>query len=61
MRIRIVIEAEVERREGKFASREDLGDQLVEELEGADPGELEGENEGQYEVVEWIVTREEAK
>jgi hypothetical protein len=59
MRFRIVVEAEVERVEGLFASRDDLGEQLREEIEGADPGTLTGENDGEYEVTSFEVTIDE--
>jgi hypothetical protein len=37
VRYTFLVEVEVERTEGKFASREDLAGQLLEELEGANP------------------------
>lgn len=55
MLITITVTAEVERTEGKFESKDVLAEQLVEAIEQADPGDLEGENEGRYEVVEWSV------
>lgn len=61
-KVTATVEVEVERTEGKFASRDELGEQLLQaveevanELENADPGSLEGEYGGQYEVVEWSV------
>jgi hypothetical protein len=51
-----VIEAVAERSEGKFASRDDIGGQIQAELEGSDPGTIEGENGGQYEISSWEVT-----
>ncbi len=60
MRFKFMVEVEVERTEGKFASREDLGGQLKEEIEGADPGSLTGENDGEYEVVSFEVEEVEA-
>jgi hypothetical protein len=58
MRFVFTIEIEVERTEGKFASREDLGQQLLDEFEGCgiDGLALEGENGGQYEVTDVSVT-----
>jgi hypothetical protein len=53
------IEVEVERTEGKFASREDLAGQIVEELESANPNSLTGENDGEYEVIAWDVSEQE--
>lgn len=55
MIITLTVTIEVERSEGKFASREELTEQLVTELEGADPGSLEGENGGQYDVTSFEV------
>jgi len=55
MHIIITIEVELERIEGKFATKEELAEQLVEEL--TDPGiTLEGENGGQYEITGWDVS-----
>lgn len=42
------------RTEGKFASREELSSAIREALEGADPGQISGDNGGEYEV-EWEV------
>jgi hypothetical protein len=53
------IEVEVERTEGKFASREDLAGQIVEELESANLNSLTGENDGEYEVIAWDVSEQE--
>jgi hypothetical protein len=55
MRFTFTIEVEVERVEGKFASRDDLGAQILDELESANPGSLTSENDGEYEVVDWSV------
>jgi len=56
MRFTFVVEAEVERTQGKFATREELAEQIQAELEGADPGSLEGENGGEYEVTSFEVS-----
>jgi len=61
MHFRFTVDVELERDEGKFASRDDLSEQLVEALEGADPGTLEGENGGQYSVMELTVEEVAAK
>lgn len=50
------VTVEVERTEGKFAGREEIAEAIREELESADPGTVEGENGGQYEVVSFEVT-----
>jgi hypothetical protein len=46
-----------ERDEGKFASKDELAEQIQEALESADPGQLDGENGGVYSVQEWEVNR----
>lgn len=63
MEFSFVVNASVERLEGKFATREEIGDQLRAAIEGADPGTVDGENGGQYEVQSWDVEEdvEEAK
>ncbi len=55
MHFTFTVEVEIEKTEGKFASRDDLGDQLREEIEAADPGNLSGENGGEYETTQWDV------
>lgn len=55
---RFVVTVEVERTTGKFAPREELADLMIQELEGANPGTLDGENEGQYEIQSWDVEEE---
>jgi hypothetical protein len=53
------VNVECERIEGKFASKDELADQLFETLDGADPQQLTGENDGEYEVTKWEVVQEE--
>lgn len=55
---RFIVTVDVERSEGKFATRDELADQLREAIEGADPGDLEGENGGSYSVSSWEVEEE---
>lgn len=55
MRFEYKVTVEVERSEGKFASRDELSEQIREALEQADPQQLDGENGGVYEVNEWTV------
>ena len=55
MRFTYVIEVEVERDEGKFASRDELSEQIVSELESADPGSLYGDEGGEYSVSSFDV------
>jgi hypothetical protein len=58
MKFTFVVEVEVERDEGKFASRDELADQLIQEIEGADPGSLSGDNGGEYSTTSWEVSEE---
>jgi hypothetical protein len=51
-----IVTVEVEREEGRFASRDELQEQIVEALESADPQTVEGGNGGVYNVVTWEVT-----
>jgi hypothetical protein len=53
------VDIEVNRDEGKFASREEISEQLAEALADADPGSVEGNEGGQYSVSSWEVNEEE--
>lgn len=55
MRFTFTVEVEVERTQGKFSTREDLGGQIIEAIESANPDTLYGENDGEYEVTDWTV------
>ncbi len=55
MEIEFRVIAQVERTEGKFASRDELSEQIAEALESADPSSLSGDNGGEYEVTDWVV------
>jgi hypothetical protein len=55
MTFTFTVTVEVERTQGKFATREELAEQIISELEGANPGTLEGENGGEYEVSDFTV------
>jgi hypothetical protein len=57
MRIRAVIEIEVERESGPFRSKDALGEEVQQALESADYGswDLEG---SMYNTVDWSVTVE---
>jgi hypothetical protein len=56
MRFTFTVDVEVDRVEGKFASRDELADQIMSELEAADPGDLTGDNGGTYEVTSFEVS-----
>jgi hypothetical protein len=55
MELAFEIRAQVERTSGPFASRDELEAQVLEALEQADPGSLEGDSGGEYDVDEWTV------
>lgn len=48
------IQVEIERTEGKFMSREEAAEVLMQELDN-DPGSIEGSDGGSYEVVNFEV------
>lgn len=58
MRFEFKVVAQVERTQGKFATKDELSDQIQEWLEGANEGNLEGDNGGEYEVTDWSVDAE---
>jgi hypothetical protein len=52
------VSVSVERDEGKFASRDEVAEQLQEALESADPGSVDGvgaDGSSTYSVVNWDV------
>lgn len=56
MKIRFEVEVELDHITGKFASKDEPADQIQSALEDANPGEVEGENGGQYEVSSFDVS-----
>lgn len=58
MQFTFIVRAEVSREEGKFAARDELAEQFVTEIEGADPGQLEGSEGGTYCVESFEVEEE---
>lgn len=58
MRFTFKIDVEVSRSEGKFASKDELAEQIEQALSDANPDSLEGENGGQYAVDSWEVSNE---
>lgn len=54
MRFVFQVEVELEHSQGKFAGRDELSDKIMEEL--PDPGQIEGDNGGEYNVIGWDVT-----
>jgi hypothetical protein len=55
MEFDFTVHVSIEREEGKFASRDEMAEQISDALESADPGSLDGEAGGSYSVVEWNV------
>jgi hypothetical protein len=61
MRFIFTVEVKVSRSEGKFATRDEIAEQIVEALESADPGSYEGDNGGEYATESWDVSEEDAR
>lgn len=61
MTFRFVVDVEVTRSQGKFASREEIAALIQEALEQADPGQYSGDNGGEYETDTWSVSEEDLK
>lgn len=54
----LTVNVELQRTQGKFASRDDMIGALIEELEGMDPGSIYGlgaDGDSEYEVTSWTV------
>ena len=58
MRFTFTIDVEAEHTEGKFASHDELAEKITEAIESADPGSLEGDEGGTYDVTSWEVSSE---
>jgi hypothetical protein len=56
-RLRFVVEVVLERDQGKFISNDELADEILPQIEGADPGSITVD-ESEYSVVEWSVERD---
>lgn len=55
---RFTVTVELNRESGKFASREELAEQLTEALESANPGSVDGvgaDSDSTYAVDDWSV------
>jgi hypothetical protein len=59
VRFEFLVAVELERSQGRFATRDEMQDQIIEAIEGADPGSLTGDNDGEYDVVAWDVQPQE--
>lgn len=58
MKIKFIIDVEVERVQGKFASKDEIVEAIVGMLEGADEGSVEGigaDGDSEYEIISWEV------
>lgn len=55
MRIKFTIDVELQKTTGKFMSKEDVAEEIREELEGTDPGTVEVD-ETEYEIIVWEVS-----
>ena len=49
------VTVEVERETGKFASRSEIFEKLLDEIQSADPGTVDGDEGGEYSVISWEV------
>ena len=55
MRFTFHVSVEVNRQQGKFASREDIATELQQALDDANPGDLQVGDDGEYTVDDWTV------
>jgi len=59
MKFTFTVEVEVERIQGKFATRDEIEATIQEWLEGANEGSVDGvgaDGESEYEVADWAVS-----
>ena len=57
-RFKFTVEVEVERESGKFASRDEMTEELISCLEGANEGSISGigaDGDSEYTVTSWTV------
>lgn len=57
MRVKLVVEVELEHRSGVFVSKDEIAEELVSWIESADEGEVYVDD-SEYEVVAWSVDPE---
>lgn len=53
-----LVHVQLDRTQGKFASREDMAAEIQQELETADPGSIYAGEDGEYEVTNWEVSEQ---
>lgn len=61
VKVTITIDVEVAHVCGKFASKDEIAEAIVAELEGSDPGTLTGvgaDGESEYEISSWEVNHQ---
>ena len=58
MRMTFTIEVELEKGSGKFASKDEIADKIMEDLESADPGTIFSDDNAEFNVVQWDVSRQ---
>lgn len=56
-RFKFIVEVELERTEGKFVSRDDMAQELLDAIESSDPGEV-NVDDSNYEVTDWSVSEQ---
>lgn len=55
MEFEFTVKVVIERDTGKFASRDEMADQVKDALDQADAGSWDGENGGEYSTQDWQV------
>lgn len=53
MRFLVTVEVTLRHSTGKFASREDLSERIIEAVGECDPGTIDTDDGGEYEVEAW--------
>jgi len=56
MRFTFTVNIEIEHSTGKFATRDEIEEQVTQALTDADQGEWTGDSGGEYQTVDWEVT-----
>jgi hypothetical protein len=55
MIFRFVVDVEVEKESGKFASRDEIAEKLIEAITDADPQQIDTDNDALYNTTNWDV------
>lgn len=55
MQFTFQVSVEAERSQGKFASKDELAEQIQQAIDDANPQSLTGDNGGEYDIVTWEV------